>query len=106
MENSYYYSSNEQSYRMDYLVLPLKVGYHVAKGSAFSLLPKIGLELGYAVKKTTTFRPWEVAGSISLEGRIHNHWSVSVDYSHGISSIQKQLKTRNSTGSLSIGYIF
>ena len=121
--------------RINYLRVPLKLGYDFRIRNAFNLVPSIGVYVAYGLDAGTceldkrnesgevqsinwkplhgkkehgldAFRRWDWGGTVGLKAVMSNHYTVAFDYSLGIMKSQTTYGLRNSTYQLSVGYRF
>lgn len=122
--------------RINYLQLPVALGYHWRMAENFSLIPFVGAYAAYGLgagrcdldvaKEDASrvesvgwkplqgaqahgldaFRRWDWGGTAGLKAVIGNHYMLAFRYSVGIMKAQTQYGLRNSTYQLSVGYRF
>lgn len=120
---------------VNYLQVPLKLGYQLRFHDRFSLIPSVGLYAAYGFGagkcaldvqsdegKTTAMdwkplsgkseyglhalRRWDWGGVAALKGVVAQHYTLELSYNLGIMKAQTQYGLRNSTWQLSVGYRF
>ncbi len=116
---------------INYLQVPLKLGYKFHLNQHVHLLPSIGLYAAYgfgagdcdltvkdmgvtqwkplegkAEEGLKAFRRWDWGTTAGLKMIFNQHYTVSLDYSMGIKKMLKEYGLRNSTYQLSVGYRF
>lgn len=117
--------------RINYLQIPLKLGYNFQIGQKLQLIPSIGLYAAYGfgagdcdltIKDTGTtqwkpldgkdkeglnaFRHWDLGTTAGVKMILNQHYVVSLDYSLGLKKILADYGLRNSTYQISVGYRF
>ena len=121
--------------KINYLQIPIKIGYNFNISENFSLIPSIGVYAAYGFsagkcdldikgedsKITSTqwkpldgynnneiqaFRKFDWGATAGVKAIISNHYTVSADYYMGIKKANNTYGLRNSTIQLSVGYRF
>ncbi len=118
--------------KINYLQVPLKVGYNIHISNRFSLIPNAGLYAAYgwgagacdlktgSGSVSTTWKPlqgkpeyglepfrrWDWGGTAGVKAVVNQHYTIDLNYSLGILKAQTDYSLRNSTFQLSVGYLF
>lgn len=128
-KNSYYRYPNVEV-KMNYLQIPVKLGYNFHINNKLSLIPYIGLYAAYgfdagksdlqmvdngkptegygysAGQSIRGFKHWDVGAIAGVKAVIGKHYTISFDYNIGLNKAQSTYGLRNSTFQLSVGYRF
>lgn len=120
---------------VNYLQVPLTIGYRFHFGEGFSLTPSVGLYAAYGLGAGSCaldvkadngevsfvgwkplqgnrehgldgLRRWDWGGTAALKAIIGRHYTAELSYSLGIMKAQTLYGLRNSTLQLSVGYRF
>lgn len=120
---------------VNYLQVPLKLGYQFCLHNRFSLIPSVGLYAAYGLGAGKcaldvqpdegevtaigwkplsgkseyglhALRRWDWGSVAALKGIVAQHYTLEVAYTLGVMKTQTQYGLRNSTWQLSVGYRF
>ncbi len=119
--------------KINYLQIPVALGYNFRVNDNFSLIPSVGVYVAYGFGAgkcdlnlrgnnansvgwkplhgakeygLDAFRHWDWGGTVGLKAVIGQHYTLAFHYSVGIMQAQTHYGLRNSTYQLSVGYRF
>lgn len=122
--------------KINYLQVPLKLGYHFRLNERFSVIPSVGAYFAYGVgagkcdlkvldgetgevsdaqwkpldgkkeRGLDGFRKWDWGAVAGVKAVWNQHYTLSLDYAYGVKKALSDYGLRNSGFRLSIGYRF
>lgn len=122
--------------KINYLQVPLKLGYHFRLNERFSMIPSAGAYFAYGFsagkcdlkvldgetgevsatqwkpldgkkeRGLDGFRKWDWGAVVGVKAVWNQHYTLSLDYSYGVKKALADYELRNTGFRLSIGYRF